>query len=33
MVFNPHAWDSQVNVELEVGRLKDPHELVDDKGK
>ncbi|MGI6640133.1 MAG: alpha-mannosidase [Limnochordia bacterium] len=32
VVFNPHAWDSQVNVELEVGGLKDPHELVDDKG-
>lgn len=32
VVFNPHAWESQVNVELEVGGLKDPHELVDDAG-
>ncbi|MGI6148324.1 MAG: alpha-mannosidase [Limnochordia bacterium] len=32
VVFNPHAWDSTVPIELEVGGLKDPHELVDDQG-
>ncbi|MBB6735801.1 alpha-mannosidase [Cohnella zeiphila] len=32
VVFNPHAWESRVNVELEVGGMKDSAVLLDDKG-
>lgn len=32
VVFNPHSWQSQVNVELEVGGLKESDVLVDDEG-
>ncbi|MBS4205200.1 alpha-mannosidase [Lederbergia citrea] len=32
VVFNPHSWESKVNVELEVGGLKDSYVLVDDEG-
>jgi alpha-mannosidase len=32
VTFNPHSWDSKVNVELEVGGLKDDYVLVDDEG-
>ncbi|HEX6293472.1 MAG TPA: glycoside hydrolase family 38 C-terminal domain-containing protein [Herpetosiphonaceae bacterium] len=30
VVFNPHAWASTVNVELEFGRLKETEVLLDD---
>lgn len=30
VVFNPHAWDSQVNVEIEVGQSLDNLTLTDD---
>ncbi|MBB3128593.1 alpha-mannosidase [Paenibacillus rhizosphaerae] len=33
VVFNPHAWYSRVNVEVEVGGLKDEHILVDDESR
>ncbi|WP_219836986.1 alpha-mannosidase [Paenibacillus sp. R14(2021)] len=33
VVFNPHAWESRVNVEVEVGSLKDEHVLIDDEGR
>lgn len=33
VVFNPHAWPSQVNVELEVGGLKEGSVLKDETGK
>jgi alpha-mannosidase len=33
VVFNPHAWNSKVNVELEIGGLKDTSVLVDETGK
>ncbi|HET7628122.1 MAG TPA: glycoside hydrolase family 38 C-terminal domain-containing protein [Bacillales bacterium] len=33
VVFNPHSWQSRVNVELEVGGLKKYDRLVDDEGK
>jgi alpha-mannosidase len=32
VVFNPHSWTSKVNVELEVGGLKDGDILVDQNG-
>ncbi|SDO39114.1 alpha-mannosidase [Paenibacillus sp. yr247] len=32
VVFNPHAWESRVNVELEVGGIKPTTVLLDDKG-
>ena len=32
VVFNPHAWESRVNVELEVGGIKDQHVLLDEAG-
>jgi len=32
VVFNPHTWDSKVNVELEMGGLKYDFVLVDDEG-
>ena len=32
VVFNPHAWESNVNVELEVGGLKENAMLKDDQG-
>lgn len=32
VVFNPHSWQSKVNVELEVGNVSDPYVLVDDEG-
>lgn len=33
VVYNPHSWESKVNVELEVGGLKDSYILVDNEGK
>lgn len=33
VVFNPHSWNSCVNVELEVGGLKESSVLVDEAGK
>ena len=30
IVFNPHAWDSRVNVEVEFGRFTDEYGLLDD---
>ncbi|CAH1192525.1 Mannosylglycerate hydrolase [Paenibacillus allorhizoplanae] len=33
VVFNPHSWESRVNVELEVGGIKDTTVLVDETGK
>jgi len=33
VVFNPHSWNSRVNVELEVGGLKDGDILIDEEGK
>ncbi|KKI90085.1 hypothetical protein WQ54_23515 [Bacillus sp. SA1-12] len=33
VVFNPHSWNSRVNVELEVGGLKAGDILVDEEGK
>jgi alpha-mannosidase len=33
VVFNPHSWNSKVNVELEVGGLKETAVLVDETGK
>ncbi|SFI76147.1 alpha-mannosidase [Paenibacillus sp. UNC496MF] len=33
VVFNPHAWNSTVNVELEIGGLKDGMALTDDAGR
>ncbi|SFE19008.1 alpha-mannosidase [Paenibacillus catalpae] len=32
VVFNPHAWQSRVDVELEVGGMKDSSVLLDDAG-
>lgn len=32
VVFNPHAWESRVNVELELGRLQETDGLIDDNG-
>jgi alpha-mannosidase len=32
VVFNPHAWESRLNVELEVGGMKESAVLLDDKG-
>ena len=32
VVFNPHAWESRVNVELEVGGIKEKTVLLDDAG-
>lgn len=32
VVFNPHSWNTTVNVEQEIGGLKDDYILVDDKG-
>lgn len=32
VVFNPHSWQSQINVEVEFGRLADDDVLVDDEG-
>ncbi len=32
VVFNPHSWDSSVNVELEIGKIKDDVTLIDDEG-
>jgi alpha-mannosidase len=32
IVFNPHAWDTKVNVELEFGRLNADDVLLDDEG-
>ncbi|MFC0472108.1 alpha-mannosidase [Halalkalibacter kiskunsagensis] len=32
VVFNPHSWESKVNVELEVGGLKESDILVDEAG-
>lgn len=33
VVFNPHSWASKLNVELEIGGIKDTSILVDDTGK
>ena len=33
VVFNPHSWNSKVNVEKEIGGLKDNPILVDETGK
>ncbi|WP_274650804.1 alpha-mannosidase [Paenibacillus humicola] len=33
VVFNPHAWNSRVNVELEIGGIKETTILVDETGK
>ncbi|WNQ09100.1 glycoside hydrolase family 38 C-terminal domain-containing protein [Paenibacillus aurantius] len=33
VVFNPHSWQSRVNVEVEVGGLKEEHVLVDEEGR
>lgn len=33
VVFNPHAWNSRVDVELEIGRTLEGVELVDDQGR
>mgnify|MGYP001187642928 FL=1 len=33
VVFNPHAWPSRVNVELEVGGIKENSVLLDDQGR
>ncbi|HZG87084.1 alpha-mannosidase [Paenibacillus sp.] len=33
VVFNPHSWNSKVNVEIEIGGLKDTAVLVDNDGK
>ncbi|MBI5031693.1 MAG: alpha-mannosidase [Chloroflexi bacterium] len=30
VVFNPHAWQANANVELEIGNLQDNHILLDD---
>ncbi|MDN4072995.1 alpha-mannosidase [Fictibacillus terranigra] len=30
VVFNPHAWESRVNVEVEIGGIKDTSVLVDE---
>lgn len=32
VVFNPHSWDAKINIEHEVGVMKDPYVLYDDKG-
>ncbi|MFB9278633.1 alpha-mannosidase [Cohnella cellulosilytica] len=32
VVFNPHAWESRVNVELEIGGIKPSAVLLDDQG-
>ncbi|QGH33633.1 alpha-mannosidase [Gracilibacillus salitolerans] len=32
VVFNPHAWRSEINVEIEVGGMRDSDILVDDQG-
>ncbi|NUK30263.1 alpha-mannosidase [Parageobacillus sp. VR-IP] len=32
VVFNPNSWDTKVNIEVEVGGLKDHHILVDEQG-
>ncbi|WP_312876141.1 hypothetical protein [Paenibacillus alginolyticus] len=33
VVFNPHAWESTVNIELEIGGIKDTTILVDENGR
>lgn len=33
VVFNPHSWESRVNVELEIGGMKDTAIVVDENGK
>jgi alpha-mannosidase len=33
VVFNPHSWNSKVNVELEVGGVKEEAVLVDESGR
>lgn len=33
VVFNPHSWESTVNIELEIGGIKDTTILVDENGK
>jgi len=33
VVFNPHSWNSRVNVELEIGGLKETAVLIDDRGR
>ncbi|MGG4032678.1 glycoside hydrolase family 38 C-terminal domain-containing protein [Paenibacillus cisolokensis] len=33
VVFNPHAWNSRVNVELEVGGIRPETSLVDNEGR
>ncbi|HET7658395.1 MAG TPA: glycoside hydrolase family 38 C-terminal domain-containing protein [Bacillales bacterium] len=33
VVFNPHSWESKVNVELEVGGMSDSDILVDEEGR
>lgn len=33
VVFNPHNWQSRVNVELEFGRVADHDALIDDEGR
>lgn len=32
VVFNPHSWESKVNVELEIGGLRDSDVLVNEEG-
>lgn len=32
VVFNPHAWETQTSVEMEIGKLPDNPTLIDDKG-
>src|SRR5215211_625366 len=32
VVFNPHAWRSSTNVEVEFGRFTEEHALLDDRG-
>ncbi|WP_052487001.1 alpha-mannosidase [Gordoniibacillus kamchatkensis] len=33
VVFNPHSWNSRVNVEIEIGGMKETSVLVDETGK
>ena len=33
VVFNPHAWESRVNVEIEMNRIRPEDVLVDDNGR
>lgn len=33
VVFNPHAWESRVNVEIEMSRIRPEDVLVDDNGR